>query len=59
MGIGMELKASTTILLLDFAIGSPSFFIDMHGFPHVAKVAWGAVLAAGAVLATVLHFKGD
>ncbi|WP_321944041.1 hypothetical protein [Paraburkholderia tropica] len=55
----MELKASTTILLLDFAIGSPSLFVDTHGLPHVAKVAWLSVLAAGAALATVLHFKGD
>lgn len=34
----MELKASTTILLLDFAIGSPSLFGDTHGLPHVAML---------------------
>ena len=55
----MEIKASTAILLIDFAVGSPSLFMDTHGLPHTAKVAWLAVLAAGAVLATVLHFKGE
>jgi hypothetical protein len=55
----MELKASTTILLLDFAIGSPSLFVDTSGLPHVDIVAWLAVLAAGGVVATVLHFRGE
>jgi hypothetical protein len=53
------IKASTTILLLDFAIGSPSLFLDTHGLPDIAKIAWFAVLAAGAVVAIVLHFNGD
>ncbi|WP_434667995.1 hypothetical protein P5W99_36550 [Paraburkholderia sp. A3BS-1L] len=55
----MELKASTAILLLSFAIGLPSFFVDTHGLPYVAKAAWFAVIVAGGVLATVLHFKGE
>lgn len=55
----MELKASTTVLLIDFSIGSPSLYVDTHGLPHVVKVAWLAVLGAGVVLATALHFNGD
>ncbi|MFP3637767.1 hypothetical protein [Paraburkholderia sp. SIMBA_054] len=55
----MELKSSTAILLLDFAIGSPSLFMDTQGLPDAAKLGWLAVLAAGAVLATIMHFRGD
>lgn len=55
----MELKASTAILLVSFALGLPSFFVDTHGISYVAKAAWLAVIVAGGALATVLHFKGD
>jgi len=55
----MELKPSTLILLSDFAIGSLSFFIDVSALPHFAKVAWLTVLVAGALLATLLIFKGE
>jgi len=53
----MTLKSSTQVFLADFLIASPSFFIDMGQLSRTVKLAWLAILCAGAVVGTIAYLR--